>query len=339
MVRRRWCGTSSTSRRVLRTVAAGAILCVPAQAHAEVEPIALSYEASNACPPEPDFVAAVQSHTRRWSRVPIGTPAVRTVRVRMQAGRTKATGRLEVENRDGAVSERDITGPGCAEVAEALAVMVAVAIDPRAGTPDGPAETQEGPPEPKPPITEPKAEPPAPPRSAPVRVDARKNDTRTARRDSRPDEGLRIAFDLRAETTSAVIRGGLHGFGASVTLTPPPATSPRRELAISGPSLGLGIRQCRRGSFAVPRGEHWGVAGIGAGLRRGAGPLDVLVRPRGIALGGGAPLEGLLSELDPDGDHAVLPAAVRAGERGARRQRPSVWCPRRSRDWPEDVKV
>jgi hypothetical protein len=62
-------------------------------------------------------------------------PAARTFRVRVRGDSSGASGTLVVESADSETSEREIAGPYCAAVTEALAVMVAVAIDPRAGAP------------------------------------------------------------------------------------------------------------------------------------------------------------------------------------------------------------
>lgn len=233
MVRRKRNEPSSSTRRIACAVAAGVMSLVAAPARAaDVEPVALRYEGSGACPSETEFVARVRAITRRWALVADGSPAVRTIRVLVTEGPRETGGKLTIAAPDGATSEREISGPSCSEVSEALAVMVAVAIDPRAGAPrdadERPAED-------------------AGPSAAPVerpRVQARRpRPSRPAQPPRQPPAGgPRLSVDLRAETTSAVIRGGLYGVGASarLDLRGPEA---RRGVQIAAPSLAIGLRQ------------------------------------------------------------------------------------------------
>jgi hypothetical protein len=226
---------SSSWRGALGGAAAIAVLLAPASARAEVEPVALRYETSGACPSEAEFLSEVRTYATRWSRVPEGTSAARTIHVRVSAGPSETVGRLAVSNPSGVISERDIVGPSCTEVSQALAVMVAVAIDPRAG---GAGEAKERAPQESLPTAAPEAE-----RSAPTsgRV-AHPERPEGAEDTPRPSEGPRTSFDLRAETSSAVMRGALPGVGASMKLEPPDSSGPRwlREWK---PSIGIGIRQ------------------------------------------------------------------------------------------------
>lgn len=137
----------------------------------------------------------------------------------------------------GAVTERTIGGPTCAEVAEALAVMVAVVIDPRAGSG---AAVDEAPPPPKIEGRRAGPTPSRPPRPSPERPPA------AAR-------WPRFAVDLRVETTSAVFRGALAGIGASLTVEPP-APPPRRSVYVSVPSVAAGVRR----SFPMERALRGG---------------------------------------------------------------------------------
>ena len=242
MARPRWSRSISSSRRFFGVVVAAGTLCLSVPASAGVEPIALRYETTAACPTESAFIAWVRSHTKRWTRVPDETPGVRTIRVNVSAGNAEATGLLTVTSVDGAVTERKIEGPTCAEVSEAVAVMVAVAIDPRADTAGDKSEDA--------PTTElgHAGEPRAgagtagPPRTPPRSSPPERTSPRKVARDSHPNDGPRVSFDLRAETTSAVIRGGLPGIGASITVDPW-APARRSGLHVSEPSLAAGIRQ------------------------------------------------------------------------------------------------
>lgn len=220
--------------RVLVGAVVGVALVMPTSARAEVEPIAFRYEASGACPSETEFLEAVRALTKRWSLVPVGTSEVRTIRVRMAAGRSDAKGRLVIADRSGTSSERDVVLPTCTEVKQALAVMVAVAIDPRAGTADEPEPESTPPAEPR--ETEPRAEP--------VALLQPEQRAATAPVSTTPAAITRspVTFDLRAEITSAVLRGGLVALGASMTFELP-APAPTRGIHLLWPSIGLGVRQ------------------------------------------------------------------------------------------------
>ncbi|MBN9159829.1 MAG: hypothetical protein J0I07_02605 [Myxococcales bacterium] len=220
---------SSSWRRALGGVAVIAVLLVPASALAEVEPVAIRYETTGACPSESEFLSEVRGYTTLWSPVPEGTTAARTIRVRVTVGPSETVGTLAVANSSGVISERDIVGPNCTAVSRALAVMVAVAIDPHAGEanerhPDESASTAEPDAERVPPTSD-RLAPPQHPKEA-----------------SPPIAGPRVTLDLRVEATSAVVRGSLTGIGMSTKLELPETTGPRwlREWK---PSLGIGIRQ------------------------------------------------------------------------------------------------
>ncbi|AKV00157.1 hypothetical protein AKJ09_06820 [Labilithrix luteola] len=259
-------------------------LVVPASARADVERIVLRYESSAACPSEPEFIAAVRAYTKRWSRLEEGTPAARTIRVRLSTGRLQSTGRLAVAIPGGEISERDIVGPNCTEVSQALALMVAVAIDPRAGTadaegdeaveplqPSSPPASSDAPPAAETKVDDPASVPPSPASRQEPRRDAL---ARLPRLGSPDSDGPRVSFDLRLETTSAVVRGSLPGLGASVIFEAPPlANLPR--LGRWTPSLALGLRQ------SLPKERT--IRGGSVGLSWSAGTLRVC--PLQAALG------------------------------------------------------
>ncbi|MBX3201774.1 MAG: hypothetical protein KF894_26795 [Labilithrix sp.] len=275
MLRARWSRSRSASAHLFGAFAASAGLCLPVTAVAGSEPIALRYEASGVCPGESAFVAWVEAHTRRWTRVPDASAAVRSIHVRVAEGAPEASGSLTVRSAGGGVTERAIGGPTCAEVAEALAVMVAVAIDPRAGSgssdadssgsgssdadssgadsanadsaeagSSGMASDERAP--------RPQGEETAAPR-------ARRPPSRRSERPAAPLAAgrPRFAVDARAETTSAVLRGALPGIGASLAVEPP-ASAPRSGIRVSDPSVAAGIRQ----SFTMDRSLRGGSVGF-----------------------------------------------------------------------------
>lgn len=228
-------GTHSRWLCVARVAAGAAALFVPAPAlAAEVEHVALLYETKGACPSEPDFLTIVRRYTTRWTLVPEGTAAARTIRVRVAGDPEGATGALAVERATGTMSEREIAGPDCATVAEALAIMVAVAIDPRAGTSgdenerapeDDVGGTAAQPPPAVVPAAQARVPRPAPSKEAPQAA-----------------WGPLFAVDMRGEATSAVVRGPLFVVAVSMKLELPDAVGPQ-WLRTLRPSVGIGVRQ------------------------------------------------------------------------------------------------
>ena len=231
-----------------RGLLAAAVLLVPLTARAEapdVEAVALLYEAdanaTNGCPSQAEFFATVRGYTSRWSPVAEGARPERTFRVRLSVRGDEWHGTLFIANESGPLAERHLVGPTCAGVARAMAIMVGVAIDLRADeandrkpianerpeVPSAGGRPEEGPADRR--REEPSAEPPP--------VDPGR--ARTARQRT---PGPALAFDVRVESTSAVIRGALPGVGASMKLILPPAEEPG-WLRGWKPSFGLGFRQ------------------------------------------------------------------------------------------------
>ncbi len=211
----------------------------------ELEPIALAYEAMAICPSESEFVAQVRTYSDGWVQVPAGS--ARSIRIRLSAGRSGVSGSFVLANATGTVSEREIAGPDCAAVSQALAIMVAVAIDPR---------NDESTPSPDvPPASERSSKPDVPTVARPDRV-AEGVSVSTVRRPRAPEQRIdvHLAFDLRAETTSAVIDGPLPLLGASMKVEVSFETG-SRWLRGWRPSLGIGIRHSLPRERALPSGS------------------------------------------------------------------------------------
>lgn len=208
-------------------------------APAEHERVHIAYDAGDRCPRYEAFVDNVRAYTSRWTPAEGG----RRLRVTLEPRDDEVVGTLEVPRGDEAPSAvREIVGPDCETVARAMAVAVAVAIDPRAfggvGAPEpaapAPAEAGEaatgGPRETGPP-SPPERRPPEP--AAPPR---------------RPLP--RVALEARAELTSAVVAGLLPVFGVAAELDPFAESAARpswRAPRWLRPSFALGLRQ------SVPR--------------------------------------------------------------------------------------
>ena len=217
------------------------VLVVPRSSSAApsdtVEPIVLTYETDGACPSQADFFDMVRAYTTRWSAVAAGTTSVRTIHVHASAGPSDGAGRLTVTNTSGITSERQFVGPSCEAVSRALAVMVAVAIDPHALSQGEPASpTPEAPPpEPSPPpeVT-PVLEPPPPPLVAPP--------TPPPPPPTEPPSSIRLSSEVHLDVTSAVIDAALPVLGVSVEIEPSLARS-RFIPSWFRPSVALGLRE------------------------------------------------------------------------------------------------
>lgn len=237
----------------------GASLFVAA-AHAHPSPaeaIAISYRAEGTCPREEQFVASARRYTTRFSRVD-ARHDVRRFEVRLDPKGADYAGTLVVTAPDGAASAREIVGPDCAAVARALAVIVALAIDPDANVAE-PAPEEAPAPEDAPAeaAIEPAPEA-APPDAAPAPEEARAlpasdlpQPAPAPGADERADgpppapsprDPLRLSFALeaRAELTSAVVFGALPVVGAALETR---AHLGRTLPSWLSPSLAVGVRQ------------------------------------------------------------------------------------------------
>lgn len=260
-------GRSSGRRRVavaLATFATAITLARSLRADPkEPDSVRLVFEtesAAESCPSQAEFFAAVRTYTSRASAIVDDARAERTIRVRMSVRPRETVGTLIVANSAGTLSERKIVGPTCRGVARALAIMVGVAIEPprepansteaisAETAPDvaNPGTARLAEPEAGPavatlaPRAPPPQAPPIPPRDSDREVDL----------DVRFDS---LAFDVRVESSSAVIGGALPGVGASVNLSFVVADGPRWLRGLR-PSMGLGVRQ----SFPKERALHGG---------------------------------------------------------------------------------
>jgi hypothetical protein len=127
-------------------------MLVPSFASAEEEtPFHLSYEAPAACPDRSAFLAAVRARTARARLVSEHEPAISFTAIVESTG-SDAVGHLEVrepEPDSAAVQRRSLSSRTCVEVVKALALVVALLLDPDARTGD-PAPLDEPAPPPPP---------------------------------------------------------------------------------------------------------------------------------------------------------------------------------------------
>jgi hypothetical protein len=118
---------------VASAVLAWAALVALASADEPVEPIRVRYEAPAECPDEGAFVGEVRARTSR-ARLAAAGERARSFEVAVARRGGRFQGRLDVREPSGAASRREVSGASCAEVVSALALVTALAVDPRAST-------------------------------------------------------------------------------------------------------------------------------------------------------------------------------------------------------------
>jgi hypothetical protein len=103
----------------------------PTSARAQIEAIRVTYRASAECPSESQFLQEIEGRTQlaRWAN---GTEHARTFVVTVTPDKGTFRGQLLITSLDGITSSREVTGDTCSEVASALALITALAIDPSA---------------------------------------------------------------------------------------------------------------------------------------------------------------------------------------------------------------
>lgn len=202
-----------------------------------VEAIAVAYSADGACPGREQFLGAVRRYTSKWSEAePDGN--VRAFEVRFAANRGKVDGKLVVRTSDGRSSTREIGGPECDGVARAMAIIMAVAIDPHALA--GGAASEE-------PTAE---EPPTPPSDAPppseviVATEPPRPDRPSPKPASRPPpkrkSPMQFGVEAGLELTSAVTGTAMPVASVGVEMRFDLGKSLPKWLV---PSVAIGVRQ------------------------------------------------------------------------------------------------
>jgi hypothetical protein len=103
-----------------------------AQAEARLEPFRVVYRPSEGCPDEATFVRWVLSRTRRARRADAGEPG-RTFLVTLRREGQSFAGSLAIMEERGVTDTRAVRAESCDEVARALSLIFALAMDPEAG--------------------------------------------------------------------------------------------------------------------------------------------------------------------------------------------------------------
>ncbi|MEO8904946.1 MAG: hypothetical protein ABI627_25780, partial [Polyangiaceae bacterium] len=146
----------------------GALAANPAHADAPAPPVphaetpeALRYQAPEACPNRAQFIAAVAG--RGASFVGKGTSPATAFQVDIEQRTGGFHASLAVQNGALTSNAREVSGPSCVEVVDALAVVTAIALNPSLGAPAPPPAVAV--PEPVPVVTRAAPEPPRAPLS------------------------------------------------------------------------------------------------------------------------------------------------------------------------------
>ena len=210
------------------------------------EPIGIIYRAGEGCPTEGEFLESTRRYTARWTPVPPAA-ARRTFEVHLARADEGYNGRLVIHAPERPTT-REIAGPDCASVARGLAVIVALAIDPKARPDASHGEGEDaagGAAEPPPPASPPEASTSLPMEGRPVRPaapSASSDDAASAHRRERHRErlGFTFAVEARAELTTAVTSGVLPVVGASIETR---ARFGAHVPSWLSPSIALGVRQ------------------------------------------------------------------------------------------------
>jgi hypothetical protein len=124
-------------RHAVAVAAAGLALALGARAAgaADSEPIRIRFEAAGGCPDEAAFLDQIRARTAK-ARVAVAGEKARTFSVRLTQEGRSIRGRLSISIEESADTAdlREVTGERCAEVVSALALITALAVDPRAST-------------------------------------------------------------------------------------------------------------------------------------------------------------------------------------------------------------
>jgi hypothetical protein len=170
------------------------------------EPVRFDYRAAAGCLDEASFVASVRARTTRARLAHEGERA-RTFRVRLEAT-TPASGSVTVIDGTRAEGTRTVGANTCADAADALSLIVALAIDPRAMTtpmasasPSSATTAAVASSSEPPPLAPPTPAPPAPvPSSRPYEPEKARETTATEARPSPLERHFFGGVDLAAAT-------------------------------------------------------------------------------------------------------------------------------------------
>jgi hypothetical protein len=119
----------------LGSAAAVAALLLSHPARAQSDEVVLydvAYRAPAICPAEAAFTGLIARRTARARRVAAAGAVKYRFTVEVALNEAGARGSLRIDERDGASTERDVPARDCADAVEAMALIAAVILDPRA---------------------------------------------------------------------------------------------------------------------------------------------------------------------------------------------------------------
>ena len=123
--------TATLRSGIVVTVAAVVLFARTVRAESAGDAVRIVYEAPGGCPGEEEFLARVRARVSRM-RTATGADGPRLFSVRVREARQAFVGTLDITEPDGAQSHRRIPADTCIEAVDALALVTALAIDPRA---------------------------------------------------------------------------------------------------------------------------------------------------------------------------------------------------------------
>jgi hypothetical protein len=234
---------------LLAPAAAAIALFLAPSATADVtEPIRVTFTAPAGCPDTDAFTAEVTARTAKARLASPGEPA-RSFTVTITTSGKKARGKLIIDDPRGPSSSREVSGESCAEVASALALVTALAIDPNASTAAKPP-----PPPPKPPPPPPMPHvllPPRDPRPPPPYTSlpwwGPLGSPLPAAPSAPPSPRWRFTAALHAGIASGVAPGVVPAITASVDVS-------RLGESVLSPAFRLSLSAAQSGYLAVGSG-------------------------------------------------------------------------------------
>jgi hypothetical protein len=261
-----------------------AIASLAGAAHADVtEPIRIEVTAPDGCPGRDAFVAEVTARTAKARIAGPGEQARAFTVTIVRAGK-RARGALVIDDPRGPGGAREVSGESCGEVASALALVTALAIDPKAKTaarlPPPPPRAPRAPaapsrPPPVVPLTPPRAPRPPPPftRSpwwGPI------GEPLPAAPTPPPRARSRFAIALRGGVASALAPRLLPVIGASIEIA-------RVDAGVLAPTLRLSMLRADSSAELVGAGPQRARFRSTLGRLEGC-PLRIEIVPRLTAL-------------------------------------------------------
>lgn len=229
--------------------------------------VRVDYGAPTTCPSRGEFLDGVRRYTTKWTLVDDG--ATRDFAIVLDRSEAAVRGTLEITV-GGRRTRKVVSGPSCATVARALAVIVALVIDPSASI-SGLRE------EAAPPAPEPSPTPPAPQGSdepasaaegatdetgrqqeaerAPPKKKQPRRRGRPAAKANAAASAPRWMFELRQEVNAAVTTRPMTLIAGFVDLRIPVLATDGERSAVGPSSIGIGLRQSVPKAIGIPGGS------------------------------------------------------------------------------------